>query len=241
MVYIPKIYTPAVKDWWGNFAPVKFEYPVDTNTIKKYYALTNDPSKADFAIVFISSPISALGGYDINDRRKGSNGYIPITLQYGNYTATDARAHGIAAGDPVVDSTITDRTYNGKSVTASNTMDLQTILDTKEMMKGKPVIVSVTATKPMIFKEFEGAADGIVLNFSVSTQAVLEVISGKFEPSGLLPLQMPKNMSTVEKQKEDVAFDLDCYKDLDGNTYDFGYGMNWKGVISDSQTQKYKH
>lgn len=241
VVYIPKIYTPAVKDWWGNFAPAKFEYPVDTNTIKKYYALTNDPSKADFAIVFVSSPISALGGYDINDRRKESNGYVPITLQYGNYTATDARTHSIAAGDPVVDSTITDRTYKGKSVTASNTMDLQTILDTKEMMKGKPVIVSVTATKPMIFKEFEAAADGIVLNFSVSTQAVLEVISGKFEPSGLLPLQMPKNMATVEKQKEDVAFDLDCYKDIDGNTYDFGYGMNWKGVISDSRTQKYKH
>jgi len=239
-VYIPKIYTPASKDWWGNFVPAKFEYPVDTNTVKKYYNFTSDPKMADFALVFVSSPQSALGGYDPEDRRKGSNGYIPITLQYGTYTATAAREKSIAAGDAVIDPTILDRTYLNKSVTASNTMDLKTILDTKEMMKGKPVIVSVTATKPMIFSEFEAQVDGIVLNFSVSAQAVLDIISGKSEPSGLLPLQMPLNMKTVEKQKEDVPFDMEPYKDTDGNRYDFGFGLNWKGIIKDDRVAKFK-
>lgn len=50
---------------------------------------------------------------------------------------------------------------------ANNTMDLSTIIDTRTMMKDKPVIVSVTATKPMIFSEFEKIADGIVVNFGV--------------------------------------------------------------------------
>ncbi|WP_316846938.1 glycoside hydrolase family 3 protein [Pedobacter psychrodurus] len=239
-VYVPKIYTPASKDWWGNFVAAKFDYPVDTNTIKKYYNFTSDPQQADFAIVFVSSPQSALGGYDPEDRKNGGNGYIPITLQYGTYTASDAREKSMAAGDPVIDPTITDRSFRGKSVTASNTMDLKTILDTKEMMKDKPVIVSVTATKPMIFSEFESHADAIVLNFSVSSQAVLDIISGKYEPSGLLPIQMPANMSTVEKQKEDVPFDVETYKDLDGNHYDFGFGLNWKGKITDNRTQIYK-
>jgi beta-glucosidase len=239
-VYVPKIYTPASKDWWGNFMPAKFEYAVDTNTIKKYYNFSADPNQADFAIVFVSSPQSALGGYDLADRKKGGNGYIPISLQYGLYTAVDAREHSIAAGDPVVDPSITNRSYKDKMVTASNTMDLKTILDTKEMMKGKPVIVSVTASKPMIFSEFESEVDGIVLNFSVSALAVLDIISGKSEPSGLLPIQMPLSMKTVEKQKEDVPFDMETHKDVDGNNYDFGFGLNWKGVIKDDRVKKFK-
>lgn len=238
-VYIPQVYSPSVKDWWGNVAAPKFEYPIDTNLIKKYYKLTSDPAKGDFSIVFVTSPHSADGGYDINDRKDGGNGYVPITLQYGTYTATEGRAQSIAAGDPVIDPTIKNRTYNGKSVTANNTMDLRTILDTKAAMKDKPVIVVVNAGKPMIFKEFEKNVEGIVLHFGVSGQAVLDIISGASEPSGLLPVQMPANMSAVEKQLEDVPFDMECHKDTEGNTYDFGYGLNWKGKISDSRTTKY--
>ena len=239
-VYIPKIYTAPTKDWWGNYAPAKLDYPVNLELVKKYYNVTDEPAKADLAIVFVTSPQSAEGGYDINDRKAGSNGYVPISLQYGTYTATEGRAKSIAAGDQVIDPTITDRTYKGKTVTASNTMDLRTILDTKEMMKGKPVIVSVTATKPMIFNEFEKQVDGIVLNFGVSTQAVLDIISGKNEPQGLLPVQMPANMETVEKQLEDVPYDMEAHKDSEGNIYDFAFGLNWKGVIKDARTTTYK-
>lgn len=239
-VFIPKIYTPVTKDWWGNPTQPKLEYPVNLELVKKYYNVTEDPNKADFAIVFVTSPQSSEGGYDLNDRLSGSNGYVPISLQYGTYTATEARAKSIAAGDQVIDPTITDRTYKGKTVTASNTMDLRTILDTKDMMKGKPVIVSVTATKAMVFNEFEKQVDGIVLNFGVSTQAVLDIISGKNEPQGLLPLQMPANMATVEKQFEDVPFDMKPHKDAEGNVYDFAFGLNWKGVIKDARTATYK-
>ena len=239
-VFIPKIYTSVTKDWWGNPTQPKLEYPVNLELVKKYYNVTEDPNKADFAIVFVTSPQSSEGGYDLNDKLNGSNGYVPISLQYGTYTATEARAKSIAAGDQVIDPTITDRTYKGKTVTASNTMDLRTILDTKDMMKGKPVIVSVTATKAMVFNEFEKQVDGIVLNFGVSTQAVLDIISGKNEPQGLLPLQMPANMATVEKQFEDVPFDMEPHKDAEGNVYDFAFGLNWKGVIKDARTATYK-
>lgn len=239
IVYVPKIYTPAVKDWWGNMSPAKFDYPVDISLIKKYYNVTDDPAKADFSIVFVTSPYSADGGYDLKDRKAGGNGYVPITLQYNAYTATNAREKSIAAGDPVIDLTITDRSYNGKTVTANNTMDLRTILDTKTAMKDKPVIVVVNAAKPMIFNEFEKDVDGIVLHFGVSGQAVLDIISGKTEPSGLLPVQMPKDMLTVEKQFEDVPFDVDCHVDTDGNSYNFGYGLNWKGKINDKRTARY--
>lgn len=240
-VYIPEIYTPSVKDWWSNWSKPALQVPADLDLVKKYYNVTSDPSKADFALVFISGPYTNNdgGGYDKNDRKTGGNGYVPITLQYGTYTAVDAREHSIAAGDPVVDPTITNRSYKGKSVTASNTMDLNTVLTTKEIMGDKPVIVVVNVSRGMVFNEFEDKVDGILVRFSVGEQPVLDILSGKYEPSGLLPMQMPANMSTVEKQSEDVPFDMECHKDTEGNTYDFAFGLNWKGVINDTRTAKY--
>lgn len=239
-VYVPKMYFPSVKDWWGTPSAPRFDYPIDTKMIEKYYKLTENPSEADFAIVFVASPYAENGGYDIRDRQAGGNGYVPISLQYSTYTATDARAQSIAAGDPVIDPSITNRSYKDKTSTPSNTMDLKSILDTKDMMAGKPVIVAIDASKPMIFHEFEKEVDAIILRFGVSGQAALDIISGASEPSGLLPVQMPANMSTVEKQLEDVPHDMDCHKDSEGNVYDFAFGLNWKGKIQDARTEKYQ-
>jgi beta-glucosidase len=50
---------------------------------------------------------------------------------------------------------------------------------------------------------------------------------------------MPANMQTVELQDEDIPHDMICYTDADGHTYDFGFGMNWKGEIHDARTEKY--
>ena len=242
-VYIPKIYFPAKKDWWANWSEARLDYPVEIEMVEKYYNVTDNPTEADFAIVFISSPHANDdgGGYDINDRKKGGNGYVPISLQYNTYTANNAREHSIAAGDPIVDPSINNRSYQGKTVNVSNASDLSTVLTTKNKMGEKPVIVVPNIARPMVFNEFEPYVDAIVARFGISEQAVMDVISGKYEPSGLLPMQMPANMETVEKQNEDVPFDMDCHVDSEGNTYDFAFGMNWKGVINDARTQKYSH
>ena len=71
-------------------------------------------------------------------------------------------------------------------------------------------------------------------------QSPINIISGKAEPSGLLPFQMPLSMEEVEKQNEDQPRDMLPYKDALGNVYDFSYGLNWKGVINDARTAKYK-
>ncbi len=236
-VYIPKRITPAGINFFGQPSPEKTEYPVNLELIKKYYNVTEDPAKADFAIVFIKSPIS--GGYSIADREAGGNGYVPISLQLKEYTAVDARAQSIAAGDPVVDPTITNRSYLNKTSKSNSYPDLNTILETKKAMNGKPVLVSVNISNPMVFGEFEKEVDAIVGEFGVQVEALMDIISGKTEPSGLLPLQMPLNMSTVEKQMEDVPHDMTPYVDANGNVYDFGYGLNWKGVIKDARTEKY--
>ena len=68
---------------------------------------------------------------------------------------------------------------------------------------------------------------------------VLAAAAGQYEPTGLLPLQMPEDMDAVEAQYEDVPRDMDCYIDSAKNIYDFGFGLNWSGVIDDERTKKY--
>ena len=236
-VYVPKRFTPAMKNWFGITTPEKLDYPVSLELVKKYFNVTDDPEKADYALVFIMSPNSG-SGYSADDRNAGGSGYVPISLQYGPYTADYARTHSIAAGDPV-EPNVKDRSYKGKSVTAYNVADMKLVLDTKTAMKGKPVIVSVAVSNPMVFSEIDKEANAIVARFGVQDQAVLDILSGAGEPSGLLPVQMPANMKTVEEQFEDVPHDMEPYTDAEGHAYDFGFGMNWKGVIKDARTVRY--
>jgi len=238
-VYIPKRIVPAATDWFGITTPERLEYPVSMDIVKKYFNVTDDPAKADVAIVFVKGPAGGVG-YSKEDRQKGGNGYVPIGLQYEAYTADNAREKSIAAGDPVIDPTITNRSYKSKTITASNVSDLKSILDTKAAMNGKPVIVCMALSNPAIVAEFESKVDGLIVSFGVQDQALMDIISGAVEPSGLLPLQMPVNMQTVEEQKEDVPQDMRCHVDTEGNLYDFAYGLNWKGVINNARTAKYK-
>jgi beta-glucosidase len=236
-VYIPKKYTPPMQGFFGPPTKEKWEDAVNAELLSKYFKSTDDPDKADYAIVFVSGPAGGVG-YDKDDLANGGNGYVPISLQYGEYKAIDARAHSLAAGDPV-EPGIDNRSYKEKTMTAANYNDLKTIQETKAAMKGKPVIVVLTLSKPVVPAEFEKEARGILANFGVQNQVILDLLSGEAEPSGLLPVQMPANMKTVELQDEDIPHDMTCYTDLDGHAYDFGFGMNWKGVIHDGRTAKY--
>ncbi len=92
----------------------------------------------------------------------------------------------------------------------------------------------------MIFGEFEKEANAILATFDVQDQALMDIITGAAEPSGLLPLQMPADMKTVETQNEDVPFDMVCHVDSEGKSYDFGFGLNRSGKIQDARTARYR-
>lgn len=238
-VYIPKRVIPAGRDWFGNITPEKIEDPVSPELAGKYFNITTDPSKADVALVFIKSP-QGMVGYSKDDKTNGRNGYVPISLQYGEYKATHAREQSLAFGDPVVDSANRNRSYKDKTVTASNITDLQTIMDTRKAMSGKPVIVIMDVSNPAVVGEFEKEIEALLVGLGVQNQAILEILSGKSEPQGLLPFEMPADMNTVEEQLEDQPHDMIPYTDSEGNKYDFAFGLNWKGKINDQRVKKYK-
>ena len=262
-----KIYMPVKKNeptgmvaMFGD-ATVTFETAVDAELLSDYEVVSDsvvdnevvelaDFTGVQYAIVKIGNPTdpnngviggpSMMGGDD-NDPAV----YYPITLQYHTYTADGANvrqeslAHVNEAGE------YDNRSYYGKSSTATNEDELNAIVALREKLPADAkIIVLVEATRPMVFSELEPYADVILFSWqfmaTMCSEGWAAIIKGDAEPTALLNSQMPLNMDTVEASYEDVPRDLDCYVDSEGNTYEFGYGLNWSGVIEDERTKTYK-
>ena len=210
----------------------------------------------DYAFVRVSGPTRS-SGYDSVSQK-----YVPVSLQYGEYTATNPAAKESFTGDVTEETidtpygaqtvyTVENRSYYGETVTASNIDDLNTILFAAENCEH--VIVSVSCAGPMIVSEFEDKVDAILIDFdgglggfaffevdsTPMETAILDIVSGKAEPRGLLPMQIPADMETVEEQGADVPRDVVCHVDSEGNEYDFAFGLNWSGKIQDQRVETY--
>ena len=217
-------------------------------------------ARCDFALVRITSPQNGnptymgFGGITTNGDKYT---YLPISLQYRPYTANSEFVRLESIGGDMIEVTETspdgygdiktrvkeNRSYFGKTAIIRNESDLDLLLKTASA--ADKVIVALNVSNPMVFKEFESKVDAILVGFGgdrsayLHDKAFLEIVAGKVEPSGLLPLQMPANMETVEEQFEDVPRDMKCHADSEGNIYDFAFGLNWSGVIKDDRTAKY--
>ncbi|MDZ7607050.1 MAG: glycoside hydrolase family 3 N-terminal domain-containing protein [Cyclobacteriaceae bacterium] len=85
----------------------------------------------------------------------------------------------------------------------------------------KPTIICMYLDRPAVMPEIANGAAGLLGEFGAYDDAVLDVVFGKFNPTGKLPFELPISMEAVEKQMEDVPFDS-------GNPlYPFGYGLNY--------------
>lgn len=184
--------------------------------------------------------------------------WLPASLQYGEYTATNARRESLAGS--VTTETVNDgyygsksqdvkenRSYAGNTVGQDKNYAQLELLQYLNGIKGnaKIVVMMSKSSGPscMVWSEVEPLADAILFYYGSTSwffeETLLDIVSGKVEPSGLLPFQQPASMDAVEAQNEDVPRDLECYVDADGNTYDFAYGLNWGGKIDDERVKTY--
>ena len=236
-VYVPKRHFPAIPGMWGGVSEEKTVEPIDLDLVRKYYDVVETADQADFALCLIEEPSSGFGSSS-DDAKNGGTGYVPVSLQYEDYTATAARSVSIAGGDPMEKTA--NRSFKGKTVKTYNRDDMVMVRETKKAMGQKPVVVVIETGRPIVLAEIEPSADAILLSFNVQHQALLDIISGKNEPSALLPMQLPADMNAVEEQLEDVPRDMRCYRDADGHSYDFAFGLNWSGVINDERVRNYR-
>ena len=212
------------------------EYPFSKELLGQYFDVVDNPEEADFALVSIKTPYGHWG-YVMPQEGESEGHYNPISLQWGPYTAEYAREVSLAGGDPSESSS--NRSYKGRTEVSANEEDMYMVHRARKAMGSKPVVLVVHVDRPFVPAEVEPYADAILLSFGVCNNALLDVASGRFEPYGLLPCQLPADMRTVEEQFEDTPHDMRCYSDADGNVYDFAFGLNWSGRISDKRTAKY--
>ena len=222
-------------------------------------ASASDIAACDYAIVSMRAPY-VQSTYDTENGK-----WLPASLQYEQYTAdNDSVKRETIAGDMVLQEIDTgdygivtqevkeNRSYYGNTAALPDSYsDYETLQYVDSVVSDDcKVIVVMNTMLPLVWSEVEPMADAILLWFNgyegavfdpewFQPEALMNIITGQVEPSALLPYQMPKDMAAAEAQLEDVPRDVECYVDSNGNAYDFGFGMNWSGVINDERVQTY--
>lgn len=116
--------------------------------------------------------------------------------------------------------------------------------------KGGKVLGTVNITIPWLLGNFEPYCDGLLAGFDTKEEALLDVLFGKVQPTGKLPLTLPKNDEVIAVNAEGVCispndvpgYDKDqylpdtlkdengkgyAYKDANGNYYEYGFGLRY--------------
>ena len=102
-------------------------------------------------------------------------------------------------------------------------------IDVKYLNKlaGKPTILAVNYTNPWAIDEiYQGDSKNIkavIATFGTTPEAILDVVIGKFKPSGKMPFSTPISDSAAQNQKSDVP----GYQEEDNYVlFNFDEGMN---------------
>ncbi len=84
-----------------------------------------------------------------------------------------------------------------------------------------PTIVDVYLERPAVLPEIAEHSAALLADFGASDAAVLDVIFGRFAPSGKLPFELPRSMEAAIQQKEDVPYDSER------PLFPFGHGLTY--------------
>lgn len=75
------------------------------------------------------------------------------------------------------------------------------------LMAQVPTIVAIHLDRPAVIPEIADACAGLIGSFGAEDAAVLDVIFGRWNPTGTLPFELPRSMDAVRAQKTDVPYD----------------------------------
>ncbi len=85
----------------------------------------------------------------------------------------------------------------------------------------KPSIVVITLDRPAVIPKISKEAEGLIADFENENDAILDIVFGRAEPQGKLPVELPSSMEAVKNQLPDIPHDS---KDP---LYPYGYGLEY--------------
>jgi beta-glucosidase len=87
------------------------------------------------------------------------------------------------------------------------TLPGDTVEHVRAVARKKPTIVALQLDNPLVVPELAQDGAALVATFGVSDEALFDVLTGKFAPTGKLPFEMPSSMEAVLGQLEDLPHD----------------------------------
>lgn len=130
----------------------------------------------------------------------------------------------------VMPSTFQISAEKGMSITLNNDTGID-VAKVKSIENKVPAVLIINLVNPWVINEIEPEAAAVLATFGLKGEALLDVICGRFKPTGKLPLTIPKDQEAVEKNASDVPgyaenFDY-TYTNAEGNKYVFGFGISY--------------
>ncbi|CAH0996491.1 Beta-hexosaminidase [Emticicia aquatica] len=93
----------------------------------------------------------------------------------------------------------------GQAIELSLSKNKIDVAHVNEILNSKPTILAINFTNPWVIDEIDkGKAQTVLATFGTTQDALLDIVSGAFKPTGKMPFTTPKSMKAVEENKSDV-------------------------------------
>ena len=182
---------------------------IDKETAGKYAAVVDNPKEADLILVRTTT--------EEEREFRGFGGGMPGQGQ-GQANQRPARRPQTNAGQPAAGANPFAPREVNIDFPAKKWDNIKTLAGT-----GKPVVVAFNpaGSSCVLPSDLKNVAKGAIMIFDALDAALLDVVFGKFNPSGKLTFEIPSSMDAVRKQLEDVPFDSE------NPAFEFGYGLSY--------------
>lgn len=113
----------------------------------------------------------------------------------------------------------------GKPIELSLSKNKIDVAHVNEIINAKPTIVAINFTNPWVIDEIDkGATKTIIATFGTTQDALLDIVSGAFNPTGKMPFTTPVSEKAVSENQSDVPGFMKPNYAL----FKFGDGLNYK-------------
>ncbi|WP_225309589.1 glycoside hydrolase family 3 protein [Larkinella humicola] len=116
----------------------------------------------------------------------------------------------------------------GKPIDLSLSKNKIDVGHVNDLIKSKPTILAINFSSPWVLDELDsGQAKTILATFGTTSNALLDIVSGSYKPTGKLPFTIPVSQRAVVENKSDVPGG----REPDGYAlFKFGDGLSYDSV-----------
>jgi beta-glucosidase len=172
------------------------------------------------------------------------NLYVEVFTAGNGAAAQTAALKALFANDPMVtvvgdvsQATAALLFLQPSQVEVADTVDIKlspvtgiNVAKIQEIEAAVPTVLAINFSTAWVINDVEPGAAAVVGTFDVKANALIDLVRGRFAPSGKLPLSIPASQAAVDANASDIPGYLESfnysYKNAVNDTYIFGFGKS---------------